>query len=157
VFAVIARVIAAPVGKLHQVFVFAERVIVLLRLPIAEREIVKPEFGLLPEKVTVAVLLSSAAVVRMIVPFMVVRLSLAKLMDANVPNAFILNNCAKGAPRLSEYGRNSSVTTRWLVLFGRNFGVRNSLTPSFETVCSCLSNVLRSWKLADLLSDFKKF
>jgi len=156
VFAVIVRVIAAPIGKLHRVFVFAERVIVRpLHLPFAVRESVKLEFGLLLGKVSGAVLLSSAAVVRMIVHLTVVRLSLAKLMDANVPNAFILNKPAKGGlPRLSGYGRNSSVATRWSVLFGRNFGARSSLTPSFATVCSCLSNVLRGWKLADLLSDF---
>ena len=150
--------IAAPVGKLHRVFVFAEGVIVRpLHLPSAVRESVKPEFGLLPGKVTAAVLLSFVAVVRVIDQLKVVRLSLAKLMDGNVPNAFILNNCAKGAPRLSGYGRNSSVATGWSVLFGRNFGARSSLTSSFATVCSCLSNVLRGWKLVDLLSDFKKF
>lgn len=156
VFAVIARVIAAPLGKLHQVFVFAERVIVRpLHLPFAVRESVKPEFGLLPGKVTAVVLLSSAALVRVIDQLKVVRLSFGKLMDANVPNAFILNKLARGVlPRLSGYGRNSSVATGWSVLFGRNFGARSSLTPSFATVCSCLSNVLRGWKLADLLSDF---
>ena len=155
VFAVIARVIAAPIGKLHRVFVFAERVIVLLQLPSAVREIVNLEFGLLPEKVTAAVLLSFVAVVGVIDQLKVVRLSLGKLMDANVPNAFILNKLARGVlPRLSGYGRNSSVATGWSVLFGRNFGARSSLTPSFATVCSCLSNVLRGWKLADLLSDF---
>jgi len=155
VFAVIARVTDAPIGKHHRAFVFAERVIVRpLHLPFVVRESVKPEFGLLSGKVTAAVLLSSAAVVRMIVHRTVVRLSLGNLMDANVPNAFILNKRAKGVPRLSGYGRNSSVATRWSVLFGRNFGARSSLTPSFATVCSCLSNVLRGWKLADLLSDF---
>ena len=64
VFAVIVRVIAAPIGKLHRVFVFAERVIVRpLHLPSAVRESVKPEFGLLPGKVTAVVLLSFVAVV----------------------------------------------------------------------------------------------
>ncbi|SVE62599.1 uncharacterized protein METZ01_LOCUS515453, partial [marine metagenome] len=115
VFAVIARVIDVPIGKLHRALVFAERAIVLLRLPIAEREIVKLEFGLLLEKVTAIVLLSFAEVARVIVQFKVVRLSLGKLMDANVPNAFILNKPAKGGlPHLSDYGRNSSMATRWL-------------------------------------------
>ena len=156
VFAVIARVIAAPIAKLHRVFAVIARVIVRpLHLPFAVRESVKLEFGLLPGKVSVAVLLSSAALVRMIVHLTVVLLSLGKLMDANVPNAFILNKPAKGGlPRLSDYGRNSRVATRWSVLFGRSFGARSSLIPSFATVCSCLSNVLRGWKLADLLSGF---
>jgi hypothetical protein len=113
VYAVIARVIAAPIGKLHRVFVFEERVIVLLRLPIAEREIVNLEFGLLPEKVSAVVLLSFAEVARVIVQFKDVRLSLAKLMVVVNPNVFILNKVAKGGPpHLSEYGRNSSVATR---------------------------------------------
>jgi hypothetical protein len=115
VFAVIARVIDALIGKLHRVSVFAAREIV---------------------------------------PLTVARLSLAKLMDANVPNVFFLNKPAKGVPpRLSDYGRNSSVATRWLVLFGRNFGARSSLTPSFATACSCSSNILRGWKLADFFKS----
>ena len=64
VFAVIVRVIAAPIRKLHRASVFAERVIVRpLHLPSAVRESVKPEFGLLPGKVTAVVLLSFVAVV----------------------------------------------------------------------------------------------
>lgn len=154
VFAVIARVIDAPIGKLHRVFVFAERVIVLLRLPIAEREIVNLEFVLLPEKVSAPVLLSFAEVARVIVQFKVVLLSLAKLMVAKGPNVFFLNKVAKeGLPHLSEYGRNSNGATRWSARCARNFGARSSLTPNSETACSCSSNVLRGWSLADLFSE----
>ena len=154
VFAVIARVIDVPIGKLHRVFVFAERVIVLLRLPIAEREIVNLEFGLLPEKVSAVALLSFTEVARVIVQFWVVRLSLTKLMVVVNPNVFFLNKFAKGGlPHLSEYGRNSSVATRWSVRSARNFAARSSLMPNSETACSCSSNVLRGWSLADLSSE----
>ena len=142
-------------GDRDRVIVFAERVIVrLLHLPIAEREIVNLEFGLLPEKVSAVVLLSFAEVARVIVQFKVVRLSLAKLMVVVNPNVFFLNKVAKGGlPHLSEYGRNSSVATRWSVRSARNFGARSSLTPNSETACSCSSNVSRGWSLADLFSE----
>ncbi|MFP6893324.1 MAG: hypothetical protein VCA18_06210, partial [Opitutales bacterium] len=98
VFAVIARVIDAPIGKLHRASVFAERVIVLLRLPFAEREIVKAEFGLLPGKVSATVLLSFAEVARVIDQLKVVRLFLVKLMVAKGPSVFFPNKVAKGVP-----------------------------------------------------------
>ena len=152
VFVVIARVIDAPIRKLHRVSVLAERVIVLLRPPFAEREIVKAEFGLLPGKVNATVLLSFAEVARVIVPLKVVRLLLAKLMVAKGPSVFFPNKVAKvGLPHLNDSGRNSSVATRWLVRSARNFGARSSLTPSFATACSCSSNVSKGWKLAEIV------
>lgn len=152
VFAVTARVIDAPIGKLHRVSVLAERVIVRLRPPFAEREIVKAEFGFLPGKVSATVLLLFAEVARVIVQFKVVRLLLAKLMIAKGPSVFFPNKVAKGVPlHLSDCGRNSSVATRWLVRSARNFGARSSLTPSFATACSCSSNVSRGWSLAEFV------
>jgi hypothetical protein len=152
VFAVIARVIDAPIGKLHRVSVLAERVIVRLRPPIAEREIVNLEFGFLPEKVSAVVLLSFAEVARVIVPLKFVRLFLAKLMVAKGPSVFFPNKVAKvGLPHLSDCGRNSSVAIRWLVRSARNFGARSSLTPSFATACSCSSNVSRGWSPAEFI------
>jgi hypothetical protein len=140
VFAVIARVIDAPIRKLHRVSVLAERVIV------------KAEFGLLPGKVSATVLLSFAEVARVIVPLKVVRLLLAKLMVAKGPSVFFPNKVAKvGLPHLNDSGRNSSVATRWLVRSARNFGARSSLTPSFATACSCSSNVSKGWKLAEII------
>jgi hypothetical protein len=152
VFAVTARVIDAPIGKLHRVSVLAERVIVRLRPPFAEREIVKAEFGFLPGKVSATVLLLFAEVARVIVQFKVVRLLLAKLMIAKGPSVFFPNKVAKAVlPHLSDCGRNSSVATRWLVRSARNFGARSSLTPSFATACSCSSNVSRGWSLAEFV------
>jgi hypothetical protein len=125
VFAVIARVIDAPIGTPHRVSVFAE---------------------------SATVLLSFAEVARVIVPLKVVRLLLAKLMVAKGPSVFFPNKVAKvGLPHLNDSGRNSSVATRWLVRSARNFGARSSLTPSFATACSCSSNVSKGWKLAEIV------
>jgi len=151
VFAVIARVIDAPIGKLHRAFVFAERVIVLLRLPIAEREIVKAEFDrfLAKENAThIHSFVERAA--SQIVHLMVVRLFLAELMDAKGSNVFFLNKVAMGGLlRLSACDRNSSGATGCLAFFGKNFVARSSLTPSFATACSCSSNGSRDWSLSE--------
>ena len=104
VFAVIARVIDALIGKLHRVSVFAERVIVRPLHPFAGKESEKVEFGRLLGKENVIGLHSfGERAAREIVPLTVARLSLAKLMDANVPNVFFLNKPAKGVlPHLSD-------------------------------------------------------
>jgi hypothetical protein len=76
VFVVIARVIDAPIRKLHRVSVLA---------------------------VSATVLLSFAEVARVIVPLKDVRLLLAKLMVASDPSVFFPSKVAKGVlPHLSD-------------------------------------------------------